>query len=85
MSQKLRTTSRDTKSGMETCCSTVVEVLVSVVALFETFDGDWIGVKFPDADAAIEWEDNHFHELLVCRGRVRIVDKAEVLRMSRGD
>jgi hypothetical protein len=54
-----------------------------VIALFEVPEEGTVGVRFPSVEAALDWEDAHFEDL-TGQGRVRIVSRTEVLRLSRG-
>lgn len=55
--------------------------MATVIALFETTQGETVGVRFPNAAAAVNWEIEHEAEILSV-GRVRIVTKSEALRLA---
>jgi hypothetical protein len=48
--------------------------------LIEDGQGDTIGVRFPTAEAAREWEDEHQMEIGTVRGVVRVVTTAEAIK-----
>lgn len=53
--------------------------MTGVVLLMDTSDGDVVAVRFPDVEAARDWEDEHE---VPGRGVIRLVGQQESLRMA---
>jgi hypothetical protein len=57
---------------------------MTAILLVETAEGDTVGVRFPDMDAARDWEDKHPFDVQGV-GCVRLVTRTQALQESRRD
>ena len=58
--------------------------MTKVALLVDTAEGDVVAVQFATPDAARDWEDKHELDL-TGRGVVRVVTRAEALKLAKGE